>query len=102
MVIGVARLRLSIPGAGSLKEKRHALRKIIDRVRAKFNVAIAEVDHHDLWQSAVVGLAAVGNERRFVEESLDKVIGFVEEMYVAQVVERELEIQTIGDVYGQP
>lgn len=99
MVVGIARLVLLVPGAESLKEKRHALRKVIDRVKAKFNVSIAEVDGQDLWQRAVVGISAVGNERAFVQESLDKVIGFIEGLEVAQLVDRQMELQSIKDVY---
>jgi len=49
------------------------LRRVKDRVRSKFNAAIAEVDDNDVWQRGVVGLALVGNDRRFVESALDEV-----------------------------
>ncbi len=97
MVVGVLRLVLSIPGAGSLKDKRQVLRKLLDRVKARFNVSIAEVGDNDLWQRAVVGVSAVGNDRRFVNETLDKVLHFVEETYLAPVTSHDLEIQSYGD-----
>lgn len=97
MVVGILRITLSIPGADSLKGKRHVLRKVVDRVKARFNVSIAEVGENDVWQRALVGVAAVGNDRAFVNETLDKVLRFVEEMYVAPVIGHELEIQSLGD-----
>jgi len=101
MVVGILRVSLSIPAADSLKGKRHVLRKVIDRVKARFNVSIAEVGENDIWQRAVVGVAAVGNDRRFVNEALDKVLHFIEEIYVAPVISHDLEIQSFGeDLYG--
>jgi uncharacterized protein YlxP (DUF503 family) len=100
MFVGFARLALAIPDARSLKDKRHVLHKVIDRVRARFNVAVAEVGENDRWQRASVGFSAVGNESAFVREVLDKVIHFVEEQYVAPILAREVEVVPVGDFYG--
>lgn len=97
MFVGVARLTLQIPESGSLKSKRQVLRRVTDRVKARFNVAMAEVDDQDLWQKAALALAVVGNERRHVDEQLEKVIHFIEEMYVAPLMARETEILAFGD-----
>ncbi len=70
------------------------IRKLIDRVRHRFNVAISEVDDNDLWQRAQIGICTVGNDRRFVNSSLDKIIDFIEKMYLAEVIEKEIEIIT--------
>jgi len=77
MVVGVLSLRLHIPGAHSLKDRRRALRSIKDRLRSQFNVSVAEVDAHDVWQSAVLGVSAVGADRPYVEELLDRVVSLV-------------------------
>jgi len=66
------------------------LRRVKDRVRNKFNVAIAEVDEQDVWQRGVVGLALVGNDRRFVESALDEVVRFVRDLAETTDVQREL------------
>jgi hypothetical protein len=95
MVIGVCRLHLRIPENHSLKEKRHVVRKVIDRVRHRFNVAISEVEDNDLWQRAQIGFCTVGNDRRFVNSSLDKIIDFIEKMYLAEVIESEMEIISV-------
>ncbi|MBZ4418280.1 DUF503 domain-containing protein [Myxococcus sp. RHSTA-1-4] len=97
MFVGVARLTLQIPDSGSLKSKRQVLRRVTDRVKARFNVAVAEVDDQDLWQKAALALAVVGNDRRHVDEQLEKIIHYVEEMYVAPLMARETEIFGFGD-----
>jgi uncharacterized protein YlxP (DUF503 family) len=97
MFVCVARLTLQIPESGSLKAKRQVLRRITDRVKARFNVAVAEVDDQDLWQKAVIGLSVVGNDRRHVDEQMEKIIHFVEEMYLAPLISRETEILGMGD-----
>jgi len=75
-----------------LKEKRHVLRKLIDRVRARFNVAISEVGDNDVWQRAQMGFCTVGNDRRHINSSLDKVIYFIERMNLVEMVHTEIEI----------
>lgn len=97
MFICVSRLTLAIPESGSLKAKRQILRRITDRMKARFNVAVAEVEDNDLWQKATLALAVVGNDRRHVNEQMDKIIHSVEEMYVAPLVSREIEILSFGD-----
>lgn len=97
MFVCVARLTLQIPDSGSLKAKRQVLRRVTERVKARFNVAVAEVDDQDLWQKASIALAVVGNERRHVDEQMEKIIHFVEEMYIAPLISRETEILAFGD-----
>jgi uncharacterized protein YlxP (DUF503 family) len=100
VVVGVLRLTLHVPAASSLKEKRHALRKIVDRVRAKFNVSCSEVAEQDLWQRAVVGVACVSNDHSFVNEQLDKVVSEVERTAVADILNREMEIHTYSEMHS--
>ena len=103
MFVGILRLALYLPSAGSLKSKRHLLRSAIDRVKARYNVAVAEVADNDLWQRAVIGVAAVGNDRAFVGETLDKVAEFVANMHGGQmqVVDRAAEIQGFAEHLGE-
>jgi uncharacterized protein YlxP (DUF503 family) len=101
MFVAVARLTLSIPEANSLKAKRHVLHKVVDKVRARFNVAIAEVADNDLWQRATLGVAAVANEHAFAQESVSKVIKFIEDLYVAPLVSCSTEVVPLGgDLFG--
>ncbi len=97
MVIGVCRLTLMVPESHSLKEKRMVLRRIKDRTRLKFNVAIAEVGDQDAWQQAQIGFAVVANERGFVESMVEKVITFVDHLALAKIVDDEKDILHYGD-----
>lgn len=99
MTVGIARLTLFIPESHSLKEKRMVLRRVKDRVRQKFNVAIAEVEDNDVWQRGVLGMALVGNERRFVESALDEVVRFVRGQ--AEVTNAERELQTFSEALAE-
>lgn len=76
------------------------LRRVKDLVRDKFNVSVAEVAENDMWQRAVLGLAVVGNERRFTESALDEVLRFVRGK--VEVVKEEREIQSLGDDLAGP
>jgi len=69
MVVALLSVELFLPGAGSLKDKRMVLRRVKDRL-AKFNVAVAEVEHHDLWQRAGLGIVTVSTTRTHAEQEL--------------------------------
>lgn len=99
MTVGIARLTLFLPEAHSLKEKRMVLRRVKDRARQKFNLAIAEVGDNDVWQRALLGVAVLGSGRRFVESALDEVVRFVRGE--AEVTNVEREIQTMNDTLAQ-
>jgi uncharacterized protein YlxP (DUF503 family) len=78
MVVGLLQVELTIPSADSLKAKRMVLRSLKDRVRKNFNVSIAEVEDNDQWQSAVLAVALVSNDKRFANQVLSKVVDFIE------------------------
>ncbi len=92
MVVGVSRLSLIIHTSFSLKDKRSVLRQLKDRTRRRFNVSIAEVGKNDVVNRAEIGITVVGNERRHVNSTLDTVNHFIEELYLAEVVDCELEL----------
>ena len=73
MPVGLLILNLYLPEAHSLKEKRFTVRKIQDRLRARFNVAVAELDHQDLWQRASVGVVSIASDRKVLEQILQAV-----------------------------
>jgi len=79
MVVGILQVELMIPEADSLKAKRMVLRSLKDRIRREFNVSIAEVEDNDQWQSGVLAVAVVSNDRRFANQVLSKVEDFIEE-----------------------
>jgi uncharacterized protein len=75
MVIGLLTLELHFPGARSLKDKRQALRSLETRIRNRFNVAIAEVEHQDLWQRARLAVVSVNTDHSHLESTLNSVAG---------------------------
>jgi uncharacterized protein YlxP (DUF503 family) len=68
---------LHIPHSRSLKAKRASIRPIIDGLRHRFRVSVAEVDHHDQWQRAAIAVAVVGNTETHVRDVLDSIERFV-------------------------
>jgi uncharacterized protein len=70
MVIGLLTLDLHFPGARSLKDKRQALRSLETRLRNKFNVSVAEVEHQDLWQRARLAIVSVNTDHGHLESTL--------------------------------
>jgi len=75
MVIGLLTLDLHFPGARSLKDKRQALRSLETRIRNRFNVSIAEVEHQDLWQRARLAIVTVNTDHTPLESTLQSVAG---------------------------
>jgi len=73
MPVGLLTLELHIPDAQSLKDKRQVLRSLKDKLRRDFNVAVAELEHHDTWQRSVVGIVTISNEEKHLREVLQKV-----------------------------
>lgn len=78
MVIGVLDLEIDINHAQSLKDKRAVLNRLKDRLRKKFNISIAEVSDHDVWNFAALGIVVVSNDQRFCNQVLSKVVDSVE------------------------
>jgi uncharacterized protein YlxP (DUF503 family) len=79
MILGVGRLSIYVPESHSLKEKRRVVKSITQRVRSRFDVAIAEVDDLELWQMATIGIVALSNSSQHADEVLQHVIAFVEQ-----------------------
>ena len=71
--IGVLTLEIVLQNSHSLKDKRHVVKSLKDRLRSKFNVAVAEIDYQDLWQRSVVAAVTVSADRVFAEKLLQSV-----------------------------
>lgn len=92
MFVGVLQVELSIPGSYSLKEKRHVLKGLLERLRRDFAVSAAEVDRLDVWNSAIVGVAFVSNEARHAQSHLQRVLNSLETCREAQVADSQIEV----------
>jgi uncharacterized protein len=77
MHVGVARIELHLAENGSLKGKRMVVKSVTQRVRNRFNVAVAEVDTQDEWQLATLGIVCVSEDPRHSNEMLSKVLDFI-------------------------
>ena len=87
---------LALPGNNSLKGKRKVIRSALDRVRARFNAAAAEVDYLDDWRRAGLAFSVVSNDHSHANSMLDSIAGFVSTSVDAVVVDRSLEIIPLG------
>jgi uncharacterized protein YlxP (DUF503 family) len=91
MPVGVLILEIQLPYSHSLKDKRAVLLKIRDRLRSRFNVAIAELDHQDLWQQATLGVVSISNSQLFLESVFQKVLAESENILGHDVTDYNLE-----------
>ena len=71
--VGVIILELRLTEAHSLKDKRHHVKSLKDRLRAKFNVAVAEIDYQDLWQRSLIACVTVSASQPHAEQVLQNV-----------------------------
>ena len=92
MLVALERFDLRIPGCGSLKEKRHVVKSLIGAIRSKFNVSVAEVDHHDLWQRTALAVATTGAEPYHVRKVMHEVESFVEAWGGVEVIDATLSL----------
>ncbi|HEX5482148.1 MAG TPA: DUF503 domain-containing protein [Terriglobia bacterium] len=74
MPAGLLTLEIQLPYVHSLKEKRAVVQKLLGRLRARFNVAVAELDHQDLWQRATLGVVSVSSSQPLLESSLEQAL----------------------------
>lgn len=100
MFVCVARVTLDIPAAGSLKAKRQVLRRVTDRIKARFNLSIAEVEDNEMWNRAVIALAVLSNEKRHASDQMDKVLHAIDDLYVAPVSQKEIEVIPFSEVFS--
>jgi uncharacterized protein YlxP (DUF503 family) len=92
MVIGTLEVEIILHDCHSLKDKRSIVKSIIDRVRNRFNVSVAEVDCLDLHQRSIIGIGVVSNDRRFANSILDQIADFIENINIAKVGEIKIEV----------
>ena len=93
MNVGVCKVSLRLPENLSLKGKRRVLNSITTRVGSKFNVSVAEIDDHELWQLATLGICCVSNNGRYTNEVLSKVVDFIaDSRFEVEILDYEIEI----------
>jgi uncharacterized protein len=90
--VAVGTVELHLPDVGSLKGKRHVLKGLKDKLRRRFEVAVAEVDHQDVWQRATLAVACVSGSSRHANEVISKALDFIEDNVEGYVTDIETEI----------
>jgi uncharacterized protein YlxP (DUF503 family) len=91
MIVGVMTAHMSLPGVTSLKGKRSIVKSVIGRLKSRFNISISEVDHQDIKTNAVIGIAVICNESRFIDQQFDSIIDFMRNdgRFILGQIERE-------------
>jgi uncharacterized protein YlxP (DUF503 family) len=90
--IALLTLEIHIPHAQSLKDKRMVVRRLKDRLRSKFNVAVSETDHQDLWQRAALSVATIGSDEEYVRQTLQLSLEEAERSAPECIVQGNIEI----------
>ena len=90
--VAVGTVELHLPDVGSLKGKRHALKGLKEKLRQRFEISVAEVDHQDTWQRATLALACVSGDSRYANEVISKAMDFIEDSVDGYVTDIHVEI----------
>ena len=91
--IGACVVTLHLAASGSLKDKRQVIRSLQERLRRQFNVAVAEVEEQDAWQTAVLGLVVVSNEAGHAARQIERIVEAIEQTRLdAEVVDRQVDV----------
>ncbi len=93
MVVGVLRLDIYIPQSQSLKAKRQVIKGLKDKLRRRFNVSICELDDHNLWQRATLGIAFLSTQANWVYPILSRVESSLEEEGRIQILRSTIELR---------
>jgi uncharacterized protein YlxP (DUF503 family) len=91
MPIGLLTLEIHIADAQSLKDKRQVLRSLKDRLRAHYNVAVAELEHQELWQRSRVGVVSISGDGKHLEESMETIAAESERVLGRDLLSRQIE-----------
>jgi uncharacterized protein YlxP (DUF503 family) len=89
MVIGLLLVEIHFPHARSLKDKRRELAGFKSRIKGRFNVAVAELDFHDMWQRTAIGIVTLNHERLIVEQTLEAVRRDIEGRVQGEILNAE-------------
>ena len=89
--LGLLNVSLHIPQALSLKDKRMVLKSLKERLKGRFNISISEVEGQDTWQTAILAIAMVNGDRKFIDASFQKILLFIEGSGSVNICEQHVE-----------
>ncbi len=88
---------LRIPGCSSLKDKRHVVKALTGSLRSKFNVSVAEVDHHDLWQRTTIAVSTVSGDGFQVKRVMHQVERHIDTFPAVEMIGRTMSLHGPDD-----
>ncbi len=91
MFIGLLRVEVHLPATNSLKEKRSIIKPLLSRLRRDYNLAVAELDHADVWRSCVIGAVTICGSRQVAEKTLNRALGVIEHTNGCELIEQQIE-----------
>ena len=92
MIVGICEIELIIYEANSLKEKRHVIKSLIERIKSRFNASVAEVDYNDLWNRSLIGISVVSNKKALCESMILKIINFIDNDERVEIINHYMEV----------
>ena len=96
MIIGYLSLEIYLPYSHSLKEKRKRLSAIKDKLRKKYNVALAELEYQDKWQRSKIGVVTLNSQKRMVEKQFQRILADAESMIDGEIIQSEIHFFWFG------
>ena len=92
VLVGLCTVELHIPDVQSLKGKRQVLSSLKTKLRNRFNISVAEIDEHDLWQRSILGIACVANDTGRVNQTLDQVLNLIRANPSLELLRSQIEV----------
>ncbi len=92
MFIGVLHVQLYISESGSLKSKRRVIKCLKDRIRANFNVSVSETGENEKWQKALISIACIGKDKKYINGILSRVGDLIDAYHAAELIDMKMEI----------
>ena len=90
MIIGCLSFELYLPYSHSLKEKRQRLNKLRDRLKTKYNIAFAELDYHNKWQRAQIGIVTLNNHRAIIDKTFQRILQEIEDNIDGEILTKDI------------
>lgn len=97
MIVGISQIELHLPQSRSLKDKRQITRSILRKAQARFNVSIAEVDHHDLWQRVSIGISCVSKTSYQAQKLLHQISREIKSLNNITFLDEHISIVNLED-----
>lgn len=99
MMVGILTLMYHLPNSHNLKNKRQTLQSFKQILRKKFNISIAEIGYHDLWQKSLIGISMISNNQKIIDKIFNKVIKEIEYHNKGYILNYHTEYMQAGEIY---